>query len=62
MRLKRAGWGGGIGRWWERLRPIWPRSRIPSRASGGGAFSLALPLDAPTFRELPPRLPDGQSP
>lgn len=25
-----------IGRWWERLRPSWPRSRLPAR--GGEKF------------------------
>lgn len=29
MRRQSAKWGGGIGRWWELLRPTWPRSRIP---------------------------------
>lgn len=53
------GWLGGIGKARELLRPCWPRSRIPPRASGGGAF--ALPLGARTLRrQLYPSLPDRQ--
>lgn len=53
MRQTRAGWGGGIGRWWERLRPIWPRSRIPPGAKGEGVSVLPLaPLQlAPRRRD-----------
>ena len=29
MRQNRAKWEGGIGRWREILRAVWPRSRIP---------------------------------
>jgi hypothetical protein len=42
MRRNGAGWGDGIGRRWERLRPIWPRSRIPPGAKGEGGSVLPL--------------------
>jgi hypothetical protein len=51
MRRKGAGWGGGIGRWWERLRSIWPRSRIPPGAQREDASVLPLaPLQLPARR------------
>jgi len=59
MRSHGGPWEGGIGRWWELLRSLWPRSRIPHRPSGGGA--LASPLGGPTLRQLAPSFPDRQS-
>jgi hypothetical protein len=41
MRRSYAEWGHGIGRWWEILRAIWPRSRIPP--GGVGVWSYPSP-------------------
>jgi hypothetical protein len=51
MRRNGVGWDGGIGQWWELLRPIWPRSRITPRGRGEDASVLPLaPLELATRR------------
>ena len=49
----RTGWEGGIGRWWELLRAIWPRSLILPRAAGRECWSSAPSLSAQFFSQLP---------
>jgi hypothetical protein len=52
MRRQRAEWEGGIRSWWQILRAIWPRSRIPK--ARGGEYLLLLSPYSP-----PPALPAG---